>query len=49
MPIRKIMMVDDEPHILERFADDPWMPMGIIQIESVEPWHVWLVRDDLRR
>jgi hypothetical protein len=33
--------VDSEAAIRERLADDPWAGT-ILEIESVEPWTVWL-------
>jgi uncharacterized protein YciI len=32
----------DESDIRERFANDPWIPMGVIRIGAIEPWTLWL-------
>ena len=32
----------DEQAIRDRFATDPWAPMGLLQIVSIEPWALWL-------
>ncbi len=32
----------DEREIESRLADDPWAPMGILRISSIEPWSIWL-------
>ena len=32
----------DERAIRERFATDPWAPMGLLRIETIEPWTIWL-------
>jgi hypothetical protein len=34
--------VPDESDIHERFAKDPWIPMGVLRIGAIEPWTVWL-------
>lgn len=36
-----VMDVDSEAAIRTRLADDPWMN-GVLTIQSVEPWTVWL-------
>ena len=32
----------DEQAIHARFADDPWAPMGLLQVGKIEPWTIWL-------
>ena len=32
----------DEREVEQRLAADPWLPMGILQIASIEPWTIWL-------
>ena len=32
----------DEQAIRDRFAADPWAPMGLLQIAKIEPWTIWL-------
>ena len=32
----------DEREIEARFAEDPWAPMGLLRITSIEPWTIWL-------
>jgi hypothetical protein len=41
---RVLLVVEaaDEQEIEARFAADPWLPMGILRIESIEPWTIWL-------
>jgi uncharacterized protein YciI len=36
-----VMDVDSEAAVRTRLADDPWMN-GVLTIQSVEPWTVWL-------
>ena len=36
----------DEDSVRARFAADPWEPLGILRIERLEPWSLWL---DARR
>jgi hypothetical protein len=36
-----VVDVDSEAAIRNRLAEDPWMN-GVLTIESVEPWTVWL-------
>jgi hypothetical protein len=41
---RRVMLLveaEDEKEIRERLAPDPWLP-GVLEIESVEPWSLWL-------
>jgi uncharacterized protein YciI len=33
-----------EREIRDRLATDPWVPMGLLVIASIEPWHVLLDR-----
>jgi uncharacterized protein YciI len=34
----------DEDAIRARLAEDPWAPMGLLQIAKIEPWALWLGR-----
>jgi uncharacterized protein YciI len=41
---RVLLIVEaaDEMEIRDRFTEDPWTPMGVLQIASIEPWTLWL-------
>jgi uncharacterized protein YciI len=41
---RVLLVVEaaDEEEVRARFAADPWLPMGILQIATIEPWTIWL-------
>jgi uncharacterized protein YciI len=41
---RILLIVEAEsvPAIHDRLAADPWTPMGLLRVESVEPWEVLL-------
>ncbi len=41
---RVLLVVEaaDQREVETRFAQDPWLPMGILQIATMEPWTVWL-------
>jgi uncharacterized protein YciI len=32
----------DDSEIKARFDQDPWIPMGVIQIGTIAPWTIWL-------
>lgn len=32
----------DEEGVRARFAPDPWLPAGILEIAAIEPWTLWL-------
>ena len=32
----------DEEEIRARFARDPWAPMGLLTVGTIEPWTIWL-------
>jgi len=32
----------DEQAIRDRFASDPWMVGGLLEIGTIEPWSIWL-------
>jgi uncharacterized protein YciI len=32
----------DEQAVRDRFAQDPWAPMGMLQVATIEPWTIWL-------
>ena len=33
---------ESEDAVRARWAEDPWAPMGILRIASIEPWQLWL-------
>ena len=35
-----------EREIEEHLADDPWTPMGLLRLASVEQWEILLARDE---
>ena len=41
---RVLLVVEaaDEHEVEARLAEDPWAPMGILRIGSIEPWTIWL-------
>lgn len=41
---RAMVVVDapDEHEIEERFQADPWKPMGILKVGTIERWTIWL-------
>jgi uncharacterized protein YciI len=41
---RFVMVCDapDEATARSRFGDDPWVPLGLLEIASVEPWTILL-------
>ena len=41
---RFLLIIDAESQedIVARLADDPWAPMGLLTIASIEPWEVLL-------
>jgi hypothetical protein len=42
---RRVMLVvesENEDQVRRRLAPDPWLPAGILEIASVEPWTIWL-------
>jgi hypothetical protein len=32
----------DELEVKQRLGEDPWAPMGLLQIGSLQPWTIWL-------
>jgi uncharacterized protein YciI len=40
-----IVGAQDEAEIRARFADDPWTPLDVLRIASVEPWEILLGAD----
>jgi uncharacterized protein YciI len=42
--LKFLLIVDSvsEEEIRARFAEDPWVPLGLLRISSVEPWEVLL-------
>lgn len=43
---RAMLVVDaaDEHEIEARLGGDPWAPMGLLRIGTIEPWRIWLGR-----
>jgi uncharacterized protein YciI len=41
---RTMMAVEaaDEAEIRRRMAEDPWAPMEVLEIGTIEPWTIWL-------
>jgi uncharacterized protein YciI len=37
-----VVVADSEEAVRERLARDPWTPMGLLDVERVEPWEVLL-------
>ena len=37
-----VVEAEDEDEVLARFSTDPWLPMGILEIATIEPWTIWL-------
>ena len=39
---RALLIVDAESELMvrARFAEDPWMQLGLLRVSSVEPWEV---------
>jgi uncharacterized protein YciI len=33
---------DDEAAVRARLAADPWEPLGVLRLERLEPWSLWL-------
>jgi uncharacterized protein YciI len=44
-----IVEAESESAIHDRLAADPWTPMGLLRVESVESWEVLLGADRFRR
>jgi hypothetical protein len=34
----------DQAEVRGRLADDPWAPLGILEIGEIRPWTIWLSR-----
>jgi uncharacterized protein len=41
---RVLLVVESESvgHVEARLAEDPWMPMEVLQVEAIEPWEILL-------
>jgi uncharacterized protein YciI len=37
-----VLEAEDEEEIRRRFEADPWTPMQILEIATIEPWTIWL-------
>jgi hypothetical protein len=40
--VMHVVVAESEQQVLERLADDPWEPMGLLRNVSVERWQVLL-------
>jgi hypothetical protein len=36
------MEASSEQDLRELFAQDPWAPLGLLRIQKIEPWTIWL-------
>ena len=36
-----------EDEVRARLAEDPWAPMGILEIGELQPWTIWLDRREI--
>lgn len=41
---RNLLVVEatDEGEIETRMSEDPWASMGLLRIDSIQPWTIWL-------
>lgn len=41
---RALLIVEatDEHEVRTRLAEDPWAPVRILQVGTIEPWAIWL-------
>ena len=37
-----IVAASSEDEVLRRLGEDPWTPLGLLTVESVEPWEILL-------
>jgi hypothetical protein len=37
-----VIEATDEHEVKQRLGEDPWAPMGLLQIGSIKPWTIWL-------
>lgn len=37
-----VIEASDEMVVKQRLGEDPWAPMGLLQIGSLQPWTIWL-------
>jgi uncharacterized protein len=37
-----VVEAEDAAEVRRRFAADPWLPAGVLEIASIEPWTIWL-------
>lgn len=37
-----VIEASDEVVVKQRLGEDPWAPMGLLQIGSLQPWTIWL-------
>jgi uncharacterized protein YciI len=48
--LRALQIIDaeDEAHITQRLADDPWAIAGRLQITTIEPWSIFVGAERLQ-
>jgi uncharacterized protein YciI len=39
-----VVTAEDEDQVRARWNPDPWADAGLLEVESIEPWSVWLGR-----
>jgi uncharacterized protein len=37
-----VVAAADEAEVRARYAKDPWGPMGLLRIGTIQPWTLWL-------
>jgi uncharacterized protein YciI len=37
-----VLEAADESEIEAKLAADPWMPLGVLRIERIDRWNIWL-------
>jgi uncharacterized protein len=37
-----VVQASDEDEVRRRVAEDPWAHAGLLRVESIEPWALWL-------
>jgi uncharacterized protein len=42
-----VVMATDEPEIRSRLDADPWVPLGLIEVATIQPWIILLDGRDL--
>jgi len=42
-----VVEADDEDQVRRSLAEDPWARAGLLEVDSIQPWALWLdFRDD---